>query len=74
MTTQLTKYRLDVDPYAPHLTCLDLRVVNSLDNKIQTDARRYVDRRYSCRATRKSHAKLHVTAVIHVSQRPTIES
>ena len=41
-----------------------MRAVNSLDNKIQTDARRYVDRRYSCRATRKSQAKLHVTAVI----------
>ena len=63
-----------VDPYAPRLTCLDLRAVNSLGNKIQTDARRYVDHRYSCRATRKPHAKLRVTAVIHVSQRPTIES
>ena len=65
----MSKYRLDVARRD-----LDLRAVNSLDNKIQTDARRYADRRYSCRATRKSHAKLRVTAVIHVSQRPTIES
>ena len=27
--------------------CLDLRAVNSLDNKIQTDARRYVDLRFA---------------------------
>ena len=58
-----------VDPYAPHL---DLRAVNSLDNEIQSDACRYVDHRYSCRATCNSYAKLGMTAVIHVSQRPTI--
>ena len=63
-------YRLDV----PRLTCIDLRAVNSLDNKIQTDARRFVDLRYSCTATCKLETKLHVTGVIHVSQRPTIDS
>ena len=76
------KYRVDVvhrvyvikaegRPYMPRLTCLDFR---ALDNEIQTDVRRYVDRRYSCRATRTLNAKLRMTAVIHVSQRPTIKS